>query len=140
MRTCLQVTRSIGDADAKADGVTAQPELTVHTVTCDDEFVVIASDGLWDKLSNEDVVRLVHDTVKDPDMAAKRLVTEALTRGSDDNITAVVVFLAAVGTLESVYRNGALKYALSSQLAEDRAERMRSYATGAAVDETRDGY
>ena len=64
--------RSIGDADVKAQGVTALPEVAVHQLAQQDEFVVLASDGLWEKVSNEDVVTLIQDTVKQPDMAAKR--------------------------------------------------------------------
>jgi len=41
--------------------------------------VVLASDGLWDKLSNEEAVGLVHDTVKQPIMAAQRYVYDVAT-------------------------------------------------------------
>eukprot|EP00891_Asterochloris_glomerata_P003383 jgi/Astpho2/3383/e_gw1.00054.24.1_t len=102
----LQVTRSIGDADVKAQGVTALPEVAVHQLAQHDEFVVLASDGLWEKVSNEDMVTLIQDTVKQPDMAAKRLATEAMTRGSNDNITVIVAFLKPVSTLENVYNQG----------------------------------
>merc|ERR1712094_146120 len=40
-----------------------------------------------------DVSALIRDTVKHPGMAAQRLVTEALTRGSADNVSAAVVFV-----------------------------------------------
>ena len=63
--------RSIGDADLKP-ALTAQPEVTHRQLTAEDEFVVLASDGLWDKLSNEEAVGLVYDTVKQPTMAAQR--------------------------------------------------------------------
>lgn len=63
--------RSLGDADLKP-AVTAQPEVKQFQLTADDEFFVIASDGLWDKLSNEDAVGLVMDTVKQPVMASQR--------------------------------------------------------------------
>jgi serine/threonine protein phosphatase PrpC len=59
--------------------------------------LILASDGLWEVLSQEEAVGLVADTVKDPDMCAKRLATEAMTRGSRDNITALVAFLQVGG-------------------------------------------
>ena len=86
------------------------PEITTHELGDEDEFIIIASDGLWDKLSNEEAVALVHDTVKEPGMASKRLATEALTRGSKDNITVIVCFFKDVSTLESVYKDGKTKY------------------------------
>jgi serine/threonine protein phosphatase PrpC len=42
------------------------------------------------------------DTVKEPSMSAKRLGSEALARGSTDNVTAVVVFLKQTDTAETV--------------------------------------
>ena len=56
--------------------------MTVTALTAEDSFLVLASDGLWDKLSSQNAVDLVHDTVKEPALCAKRLATEALTRGS----------------------------------------------------------
>ncbi|KAF9620918.1 hypothetical protein IFM89_015315, partial [Coptis chinensis] len=83
------LSRSIGDDDLKP-AVTAEPEVTETTLTYEDEFLVMASDGLWDVVSNEDVVSIIRDTVKEPGMCSKRLVTKAAERGSKDNITAVV--------------------------------------------------
>ena len=64
---------------------------------------VIASDGLWETMTNEDVVSIVKDTVKEPSMVSKRLATEAVERGSRDNITVIVVFLTPVSTVERIY-------------------------------------
>ncbi|WOL17532.1 protein kinase and PP2C-like domain-containing protein isoform X1 [Canna indica] len=98
----LQVTRSIGDDDLKP-AVTAKPEIFETYISADDEFLVMASDGLWDVISNEEVVSIIKDTVKEPSMCAKRLATEAAARGSKDNITVIVVFLRPVSTAERIY-------------------------------------
>lgn len=98
----IEVTRSIGDDDLKPY-VTAEPEVTVCKLSSDDEFLIIASDGLWETMANDDVVALVKDTVKEPSMVSKRLATEAVERGSRDNITVIVVFLKPVSTVERVY-------------------------------------
>eukprot|EP00850_Spirogloea_muscicola_P023527 SM000364S13662 [mRNA] locus=s364:59070:63877:+ [translate_table: standard] len=97
-----QVARSIGDDDLKP-AVTAVPEVMEHLLTSADEFMVMASDGLWETLSNEEVVNFVYDTVKEPAMCGKRLATEAVNRGSKDNITVIVVYLRPVTTFERVY-------------------------------------
>ncbi|XP_006645973.2 protein kinase and PP2C-like domain-containing protein [Oryza brachyantha] len=98
----LQVTRSIGDDDLKP-AVTAQPEVIETILSSDDEFLVMASDGLWDVMSNEDVLSIIKETVKEPGMCSKRLATEAAARGSKDNITVIVVFLRPVTTAERIY-------------------------------------
>eukprot|EP00959_Pyramimonas_sp_CCMP1952_P314652 6586616-Pyramimonas_sp.AAC.2 len=51
----VQVTRSIGDADVKGDGLTAEPEVFTRQLSEADEFLVMACDGLWDTLSNQQV-------------------------------------------------------------------------------------
>lgn len=102
----LQVTRALGDFDLKGPidgGVTAEPEVVEFALTEEDQFIVLGTDGIWDVMGDQEAVGLIRDTVKDPQLCAKRLVTEALSRGSRDNATAVVVFLRPVGSLESVW-------------------------------------
>ena len=49
----LAMTRSIGDMAAVSVGVTAEPEIKVFAnLSPADKFLVIASDGIWDRLSN----------------------------------------------------------------------------------------
>ncbi|KAL1220108.1 Protein kinase and PP2C-like domain-containing protein [Cardamine amara subsp. amara] len=98
----LQVTRSIGDDDLKP-AVTAEPEISETILSADDEFLVMASDGLWDVVNDEEVIGIIRDTVKEPSMCSKRLATEAAERGSGDNITVIVVFLRPVSTAERIY-------------------------------------
>jgi serine/threonine protein phosphatase PrpC len=46
----LQVTRSVGDADLKDQGVTAEAETVELALTPGDSFLVAATDGLWDRI------------------------------------------------------------------------------------------
>ncbi|KAL6988083.1 protein-serine,threonine phosphatase [Sarracenia purpurea var. burkii] len=98
----LQVTRSIGDDDLKP-AVTAEPEITETILSVEDEYLVMASDGLWDVVSEAEIVRIIKDTVKEPGMCSKRLAMEAAELGSKDNITVIVVFLRPVSTAERIY-------------------------------------
>ncbi|XP_030481348.2 protein kinase and PP2C-like domain-containing protein [Cannabis sativa] len=98
----LQVTRSIGDDDLKPE-VTAEPEISETILSADDEYLVMASDGLWDVVSNNEIVSIIKDTVKEPGMCSKRLATEAAERGSKDNITVIVIFVRPVSTAERIY-------------------------------------
>lgn len=108
----LAVSRSIGDFDMKQVGVICAPE--IQSIQIDpqrDSFVILATDGVWDVLPDDDALRIVQETVKQPAMCAQRIVTEALTRGSEDNATALVIFLpgghgALVGSAERVFRQG----------------------------------
>ena len=105
----LAVTRSIGDEDVKGVGVVAEADLTTIVIRPDiDSFVILGTDGLWDQLSGQQAVDIVMNTVKQPAMCAQRLVTEAVTRGSLDNVTAVVMFIPGgksetAGTAERVF-------------------------------------
>ena len=92
----------MGDADARGDGVTCDPEVSVTRLTPDDAYFVLACDGLWDAVTDAEAVAMIRDTVKEPSMCAKRLGSEAITRMSGDNITVVVAFLKDVSTAETV--------------------------------------
>lgn len=132
--------RSLGDADLKGCGVTAEPEIVEVQLTPEDEFVVLGSDGLWDKVSNQEVVDLVHDTVKQPAMCAQRLVTEALARGGEDNVAVVVAFLRPVETTERIYAGGQQKYhGHAESYVSTRRAGMR-YAASGSMDEQLDTY
>ncbi|GKE46822.1 probable protein phosphatase 2C 11, partial [Tanacetum coccineum] len=54
------------------------------------EFIIIASDGLWNVVSNKDAVSIVQE-ITDAEAACRKLVQESYTRGSSDNITCIVV-------------------------------------------------
>lgn len=118
----------------------AQPEIIEVQLTPADKFVVLGSDGLWDKVSNQEVVDLVHDTVKQPAMCAQRLATEALARGGEDNVAVVVAFLQPVETTERIYADGQQKYhSHAESYVSTRRPGMRYSASG-SMDEQLDTY
>jgi serine/threonine protein phosphatase PrpC len=86
--------------------VTAEPEVVSLQLSAADQFLILGTDGLWDVIGDQEAVGLVHDTVKDPFLCAKRLVMEALSRCSSDNVSAVVLFLQPKHTLERVWVRG----------------------------------
>lgn len=55
----LAMARAFGDFCLKDYGVISIPEFTHRILTERDQFIVLASDGVWDVLSNEDVVEIV---------------------------------------------------------------------------------
>ncbi|KAK7290916.1 hypothetical protein RIF29_05696 [Crotalaria pallida] len=55
----LAMARAFGDFCLKEYGVISIPEFSHRLLTDRDQFIVIASDGVWDVLSNEEVVEIV---------------------------------------------------------------------------------
>ena len=56
----LAMARSIGDHAVKGVGVIAEPVVSVHNIDEElDEFVIIATDGVWEFISSEDAVDIV---------------------------------------------------------------------------------
>jgi serine/threonine protein phosphatase PrpC len=53
------MSRSIGDFIAHSVGVSTDPEVMRFELKPDDKFIIIASDGVWEFLSNEDVAKIV---------------------------------------------------------------------------------
>ncbi|GJN34194.1 hypothetical protein PR202_gb22838 [Eleusine coracana subsp. coracana] len=93
----LAMSRAIGDGYLKPY-VTAVPEVTVTDRTEHDECLILASDGLWDVVSNEaacEVARACLRRGRDKWCAeAATLLTKlALARRSSDNVSVVVVDL-----------------------------------------------
>ncbi|KAF2867635.1 phosphatase 2C-like domain-containing protein [Massariosphaeria phaeospora] len=86
----LAVTRALGDAYMK-DLVTGHPYTTETVIQADqDEFLILACDGLWDVCSDQEAVDMVRQ-VQDPQAASKVLVEHALARFSTDNLSCMVV-------------------------------------------------
>jgi len=75
----LAMSRSLGDGIAHSVGVSSHPETKDFLIGIDDKFVVIASDGLWEFMTNEEVSRIVgpfYDQ-NQPEAAANALVKAA---------------------------------------------------------------
>lgn len=91
----LAVARAMGDF-ALEPYITSVPDI-FHLNITEDEFVVIACDGIWDVLQDEEVVQICNaywKDGKDPydlEGAACRLRNTAHSRHSTDNISVVIL-------------------------------------------------
>ncbi|GLJ11015.1 hypothetical protein SUGI_0140420 [Cryptomeria japonica] len=74
----LAMARAFGDFCLKDFGVIAVPEITYRHLTSRDQFVVLATDGVWDVLTNEEVVRIVSSA---PREEAAKVVVQRAVRG-----------------------------------------------------------
>jgi len=76
--------------------VLSEPEISVHEATCDEIFLVIASDGFWEVYSSKRCVELVVTFIREGstlDQTAKRLCEKAVKGGTKDDVTVVLVVL-----------------------------------------------
>uniref|UniRef100_A0AAV2LKA9 Protein phosphatase 1B n=1 Tax=Knipowitschia caucasica TaxID=637954 RepID=A0AAV2LKA9_KNICA len=101
----LAVSRALGDYDYKCvDGkgpteqlVSPEPEVCVLERAGDgDEFIVLACDGIWDVMSNEDVCEFVRSRLQvceDLEKICNAVVDTCLHKGSRDNMSVVLVCL-----------------------------------------------
>ncbi|CAD5189276.1 unnamed protein product [Musa acuminata subsp. malaccensis] len=98
----LEVTRALGDwhlQGMKEIGepggpLSAEPELKMVTLTKEDEFLIICSDGIWEVFTSQNAVDFARRQLRehnDVKLCCKELVQEALRRGATDNLTAVMV-------------------------------------------------
>ena len=98
----LSVSRAFGDIDA-TPFVTHKPEIFKYSLIKNDKFLILACDGLWDILSNQDAVNFVKNELvkidKLTDMTgysknniANSLANHAIEKGSNDNVSIIIVF------------------------------------------------
>ena len=60
MRVCgLLVARSVGDVKNKPI-ITHQPDITCYERRSDEEYIILATDGIWDEISNHTVHAMLH--------------------------------------------------------------------------------
>uniref|UniRef100_A0A0A9WXK6 Protein phosphatase 1L n=1 Tax=Lygus hesperus TaxID=30085 RepID=A0A0A9WXK6_LYGHE len=93
----LATSRAMGDYPLKdKKWVIADPDiLTFDLSDHKPEFLVLASDGLWDTFSNEEAVSFIRSRLNsEPHSGAKSITIQSFQRGSLDNITVLVINLS----------------------------------------------
>ena len=86
----LAMTRSIGDDMAKCCGIIPEPEVRSIQLESTDAFVIIGSDGVWEYMTNEVVVKIVHKNGKEKaNESIATIVEDAfnLWQNNDDTYT-----------------------------------------------------
>ncbi|XP_019152058.1 PREDICTED: probable protein phosphatase 2C 74 [Ipomoea nil] len=87
----LAVSRAFGDHHLK-ELIISEPDILNLPLTSDCQFLILASDGLWDKVSNQEAVDVVlseNNSMK----SCKKLVDLSSMRGSLDDVTVMVINL-----------------------------------------------
>lgn len=97
----LAMTRSIGDTVLSEYGVSPVPEVSYITLGANDKFMILASDGVWEFMTSQEVVDFVgrmHREGHPAKEASESLVREAVRRWRRnevvvDDTTAVVMYM-----------------------------------------------
>ena len=96
----LAMSRSFGDMVAHSVGVISEPEIIEYSMLEEDKFIILASDGIWEFISNKECVDIVKDYYmkKDINGAINCLYKEATKRWIlkeevIDDITLIIIFL-----------------------------------------------
>ncbi|OWM88136.1 probable protein phosphatase 2C 34 [Punica granatum] len=103
------ISRAFGDYCVKEYGLISVPDVTHRKISSQDQFVILATDGVWDVISNKEAVRIV-SSAPDREKSAKRLVECAAQewkrkrRGfAVDDISAICLFFDAAWTQAANY-------------------------------------
>lgn len=101
------MTRTFGDIEAKREilggnpnVVVAIPDISAFRITNEHDFVIMASDGIYDKMESKDVVEAVWTSVRDSTgdnihqacaTAVEHVMKTAIAKRTVDNITVVMI-------------------------------------------------
>jgi len=90
------VSRALGDFSYKPF-ITCEPDVFGPFSINDEAYqlLILACDGLWDVVSDDDAVAIALES-KNPEDAAVRLRDKAFNSKSKDNISVLVVFFSAL--------------------------------------------
>lgn len=111
----LAVTRAIGDPDFKPY-VISDPDIQIVDLDGSEDYIILGCDGVWDSIAPDDACTLVYGylaehATSDDDLynaqqdVSKMLADAAITEGSNDNITSIVVFLRDLKDIIKVAQN-----------------------------------
>ncbi|KAH7358933.1 protein phosphatase 2C [Plectosphaerella cucumerina] len=124
----LALSRAIGDFEFKksaelapeAQIVTAFPDVEIHELTDDDEFLVVACDGIWDCQSSQAVVEFVRRGIaakQDLDKICENMMDNCLASNSEtggvgcDNMTMIIIAILRGRSKEEWYEEVARRVA-----------------------------
>eukprot|EP00192_Tetraselmis_astigmatica_P006105 CAMPEP_0117655184 /NCGR_PEP_ID=MMETSP0804-20121206/4145_1 /TAXON_ID=1074897 /ORGANISM="Tetraselmis astigmatica, Strain CCMP880" /LENGTH=456 /DNA_ID=CAMNT_0005461521 /DNA_START=390 /DNA_END=1760 /DNA_ORIENTATION=+ len=87
-----------GSLHATCGPLISVPEISTHRLGPDDEFMVLATDGLWDVFSSQrciEVARMMLQENNDPQLCAEGLIQRALDMHTTDNVSAQIICFGA---------------------------------------------
>lgn len=86
----LMLSRCFGDFELKPYGVISTPSMTRTEIKSDDEYIIIATDGIWDVLEEEEVFKLTKEAINSNNLV-HIIAKTALMKGTMDNLSCFVI-------------------------------------------------
>ncbi|KEP61463.1 UNVERIFIED_CONTAM: protein phosphatase 2C domain-containing protein [Hammondia hammondi] len=88
----MAVSRGFGDKELKEENlISATPDVFCFHATENVRLLIIACDGVWDVMTDQEAVEIAARHLDDPKEAASQVVKRAFERGSQDNLTAIAL-------------------------------------------------
>ena len=88
----LMLSRSFGDWKIKDVGVIVDPHVTKYEITDNDLYCILASDGIWDVIRDEEC-SILETMYENTGEMSKKIISECLKRKSLDNLSCFVISL-----------------------------------------------
>ena len=90
----IMLSRAFGDENWHSIGVKCDPYIqkTLISSKTKYQYLIIASDGIWDKVSEEDIQNIIPNCL-DSNNLNKSIIKMAITRGASDNLSLFVIRL-----------------------------------------------
>lgn len=106
----LSLSRAFGDSLSKF--TQPVPDFYKYIITKNDKFMVLACDGLWDVMDNQTVTNFIlyhcydasGNRINEKNNIACKLADYAISQGSSDNVTVIIVFFDDVESKPSIRR------------------------------------
>lgn len=87
----LSLSRAFGDGD-NSPYISQKPDIFFKKITPQTKYIVMACDGLWDVIESDSIGKIINElNTKKPDNIAVELANWALSQGSTDNISIIVI-------------------------------------------------
>ena len=94
----ITISRSLGDYISKKIGVICEPDITVNFIDTSFKLGILGSDGLWDVLSEKDIIKISFELFKNGEIEkiSEEIVKECVFRWGEiglerDDISVIVV-------------------------------------------------
>lgn len=97
----LAISRAIGDK-IHFPYIISDPDIITYNIDSHNKYILLASDGLWDVLNNNEVINLIENEVKNNNIQKTHLLMKLIChkllklarfKTSSDNITILLIFL-----------------------------------------------